>query len=188
MGYLISAKIEANTLEDYYAKLYKLQSDAHGTDYMLVHDEIKKRLQGCDSYTEFGINQGSTLAAAMLENPTTIRAYDIKFGWYTQAVDLFQQYATEHSINYEATESDTLACVIDSVDVLYIDTLHRHDHLTKELDAHGNKVNKFIIFHDTFARPGLARAVQEYVAANKEWNIVTECNVSVGFMTIECDI
>ncbi len=188
MGYLISAKIEANTLEDYYAKLYKLQSDAHGTDYMLVHDEIKKRLQGCDSYTEFGINQGATLAAAMLENPTTIRAYDIKFGWYTQAVGLFQQYAAEHSIDYEATEINTLDCVIDSVDVLYIDTLHRHDHLVKELDAHGGKVNKFIIFHDTFAQPGLKRAVQEYVAANKEWTIVTECNVSVGFMTIERDI
>ncbi len=185
---MISAKIEASTLEDYYAKLYKLQSDAHGADYMLVHDEIKKRLQGCDSYTEFGINQGATLAAAMLETPTTIRAYDIKFGWYTQAAGLFQQYAAEHSINYEATESDTLDCVINYVDVLYIDTLHRHDHLAKELHAHGNKANKFIIFHDTFAQPGLKRAVQEYVAANKEWTIVTECNVSVGFMTIECDI
>lgn len=182
---MISAKIEADTLEEYYAKLYKLQSDAHGSDYMLVHDEIRKRLQGCDSYTEFGINQGATLAAAMLENLATIRAYDIKLGWYTQAAHLFEQYAIEHSIDYEVTESDTLTCIIDPVDVLYIDTRHKQDHLIAELARHGHNVNKFIIFHDTFAQSGLKKAVLRYIEKNKEWGVVTECNVNVGFMTIE---
>lgn len=185
MGHLISAQIEANTLCKYYAKLYTLQSDAHSADYMLVHDEIKKRLRGCDSYTEFGINQGATLAAAMLEHPKTIRAYDIKFGWYTQAAGLFQQYAEEHSIDYSATECDTLDCIIDPVDVLYIDTQHRYEHLKKELAIHGSKANRFIIFHDTFAQSGLKTAILEYVDANKEWTVVTECRDSVGFMTIE---
>lgn len=182
---MISAKIEASNLSEYYVKLHTLQSDAHGTDYMLVHDEIKKRLRGCNSYTEFGINQGATLAAAMLANPATIRAYDIKFGWYTQAASLFQQYAIEHSIDYIATECDTLDCIIDPVDVLYIDTQHTYDHLKRELAIHGSKANRFIIFHDTFAQPRLKFAIMEYVGANKEWTVVTECNDSVGFMTIE---
>jgi len=185
VGHLISAKIDADTLSIYYAKLYTLQSDAHSIDYMLVHDEIRKRLDGCDSYTEFGINQGATLAAAMLENPLTVRAYDIKFGWYTQAADLFERYAAEYEIHYGATEISTLDCVIDPVDVLYIDTLHEYEHLTKELARHGDKANRFIIFHDTFAQSGLKRAVHQYVKTHKEWSIVTECDVSVGFMTIE---
>ncbi len=182
---MISAKIDADTIEEYYAKLCKLQSDAHGTDYMLVHDEIKKRVRGCDSYTEFGINQGATLAAALLENPARVRAYDIKLGWYTQAAHLFQQYAAEHSIDYAVTESDTLTCTIDPVDVLYIDTRHKEDHLTEELSHHGSKASRFIIFHDTFAQDGLKKAALKYVSENKEWGVVTECNVSVGFMTIE---
>ncbi len=184
MGNLISAKIDADTLEEYYAKLCKLQSDAHGADYMLVHDEIKNRLQGCDSYTEFGINQGATLASAMLGNPARVRAYDIKLGWYTQAAHLFQQYAAEHSIDYAVTESDTLICTIDPVDVLYIDTRHKQNHLTEELSIHGDKVNRFIIFHDTFAQPRLKKSVLQYVAENKVWGVVTECNDNVGFMTI----
>ena len=182
---MISAKIDASTLSEYYAKLYTLQSDAHSIDYMLVHEEIKKRLQGVDSYTEFGINQGATLAVAMLNNVSTVRAYDIKFGWYTQAADIFERYAEDWGIDYEATESDTLDCVIDPVDVLYIDTLHEYDHLAKELALHGHKVNRFIIFHDTFAQSGLKRAVRQYVDAHEEWSIVTECDISVGFMTIE---
>ena len=185
MGHLISARIDAATLREYYAKLYTLQSDAHGPDYMLVHDEIGKRLRGCDSYTEFGINQGATLAVAMLENIATVRAYDIKLGWYTQAASLFEKYAAKHLIDYKAAEIDTLDCVIDPVDVLYIDTLHEYDHLTKELARHGDKANRFIIFHDTFAQPELKRAVRQYIEAHDEWSIVTECDISVGFMTIE---
>ena len=182
---MISAAIEANTLEEYYDKLYELQRGAHGDDYMLVHVEIKRCLKNCDSYTEFGINQGATLAVALLENPSIVRAYDIKLGWYNDANQLFENYASKHSINYDVTEGDTLKFEIKPVDLLYIDTLHRYDHLTKELDIHAKRANKYIIFHDTAAQPGLKKAVKEYVAAHNEWHIVTDCNDSVGFMTIK---
>ena len=182
---MISAAIEANTLEEYYNKLYELQRGAHGDDYMLVHGEIKRRLKDCDSYTEFGINQGATLAAALLEDPSTVRAYDIKLGWYSDANQLFENYTSEHSIDYGVTEGDTLKFEIKPVDLLYIDTLHRYDHLIKELAIHAKQVNKYIIFHDTAAQPGLKKAVKEYVAEHNEWHIITDCNDNVGFMTIK---
>lgn len=56
-----------NSLEEYNRALYDAQAEVHGSDYMLVHDEIKKHLADCESYTEFGVNQGATLATAMLE-------------------------------------------------------------------------------------------------------------------------
>lgn len=183
MGHLISAKIEASTLAEYYDKLCALQSNAHGSDYMLVHDEIKRRLRGCHSYTEFGINQGATLAAALLEVPRMVRAYDIKLGWYKEAAHLFDAYSDERGVDYAATESNTLDCIIDPVDVLYIDTLHEYEHLAQELARHGDKARRFIIFHDTRTQPGLKRAVQEY--AKGGWSIVTDCDINVGFMTIE---
>lgn len=174
-----------NTLKEYYDRIYELHAKAHQPEYMLVHDEIVLRLKDCNSYTELGVNQGATLAAAMLTNPTTVRAYDIALKPYNYAKHLFEQYADNNSIDYQANESNTLECVLDPVDVLYIDTLHRYDHLIKELARHGNKANRFIIFHDTHAQKGLKQAVQEYVTKNSQWSIVTDCQTNVGFMTIE---
>lgn len=185
---MISDHIEANSLIEYYKKLYKLQADAHREDYMLVHDEICKCLKNCNSYTEFGINQGATLAAAVLATPNKVRAYDIKFGWYNEAHVLFSEYATINNIDYEVFEMDTLKCKIDQTDLLYIDTRHRYSHLTKELQRHGPMVRKYIIFHDTYTHEGLRKAVQEYVEKNPEWEIVTDCKINVGFMTIKRNI
>lgn len=173
-----------STLREYYGRIHKLHSDAHKPDYMLVHEEIKRRLDGCDSYTELGVNQGATLAAATLMKPSVVRAYDISLAPYNKAKHLFEAYAAKHSIDYAVVESDTLSCVIDPVDVLYIDTLHQYKHLQQELALHGDKAQKFIIFHDTAAQPGLKKAVEEFVASNSCWDIVTECTVNVGFMTI----
>ena len=181
---MIAPSIEATTLEEYHEKLYKLQSIAHKPEYMLVHDEIKTRLADCNSYTEFGVNQGTTLATALLQNPDIVRAYDINLHRYVKVSSLFDQYAKGHNIDYSITECNTLECSIEPVDLLYIDTLHYHDHLVKELALHGNKAKKYIIFHDTFAQKGLKQAVQEFVQQNSEWSIVTDCQINVGFMTI----
>jgi hypothetical protein len=173
-----------DTLQEYYDSVYELQSTAHKPDYMLVHAEIKEKMKECDSYTELGVNQGATLAAAMLENPKIVRAYDISLMPYNKAKHHFESYAADYSINYNVVEGDTLTSTLEQVDLLYIDTLHRYDHLTKELALHGNKANKYIIFHDTQAQRGLKQAVQEYVQKNPEWTIVTDCQDNVGFMTI----
>ncbi len=181
---MFSAKIDATTLPDYYKALRELQAGAHKETYLLVHDEIRNRLIDCESYTEMGINQGATLAAAVLQNLKQVRAYDIKLGWYIEAQQLFENYAHDNNIDYKVFEMDTLKCVIEPTDVLYIDTQHRYDHLTKELHLHANKVNKYIIFHDTHTMTGLKRAVNEYVNKTPHWSIVTDCMENVGFMTI----
>lgn len=174
-----------NTLEEYYDKLYKLQADAHGKDYMLVHNEIKEKIQGCNSYTELGVNQGATLAVAVLENIKTIRAYDIALKPYNFAKDLFNTYANDHNIDLKVFETDTLKCNIDPVDVLYIDTRHLYNHLKQELQLHGDKAMKYIIFHDTFAQSELKKAILEFVNQHSDWSVITDCKVSVGFMTIK---
>ena len=174
-----------DSLQNYYNSIYELHTIAHKPDYMLVHEEIIEKMKGCDSYTELGVNQGATLAAAMLQNPKKVRAYDISLKPYNFASVHFNTYAVDNSIDYIISEDDTLKCVLDPVDLLYIDTLHRYEHLTKELERHGDKAKKYIVFHDTHSQPGLKRAVQEYVQSQREWSIVTDCQNNVGFMTIK---
>ena len=176
---------QVNTLQEYYDRVYDLQATAHTLEYMLVHDEIKKRIEGCDSYTELGVNQGATLAIAVLQNLPVVRAYDIALGPYTNAKSLFDAHARENNTECAVYEADTLAITLEAVDVLYIDTRHVYNHLTKELKLHGHKAKKYIIFHDTFAQPGLKKAVQEYVTQHPEWSIITDCQQHVGFMTIK---
>lgn len=181
---MISAPIKATNLQDYYDKLCRLQSDAHTPSYMLVHDEIVKRLTECESYTEFGINQGATLAAALLQSPPVVRAYDISLKWYNKSRHHFEQHAKDNKIDFKVFEEDTLKSTIEPADLLYIDTLHKYEHLRKELARHHDKVNNYIIFHDTTAKPGLRRAVVEFVKVMPVWSIVSECKISVGYMTI----
>lgn len=181
---MISKEIPAQTLEEYYTKLCALQAGAHKETYLLVHDEIRRCVKNSSSYTELGINQGATLAAALLLDIPKVRAYDITLGWYNKAKMLFDEYASTHSVDYQVFEADSHSITIEDTDVLYIDTLHKYEHLVKELQLHGHKVQRYIIFHDTHAAKGLKKAVTEYVAKNPVWNIVTDCTENVGFMTI----
>lgn len=181
----LSIADKSNSLDEYYKQLYDLQVQGHGIEYMLVHKEIQKRIrEGCNSYTEFGVKQGATLAAAILMNPEQVRAYDISLRGYNKAKHLFDQYIKNNNIDYKIFEKDTLSCHITRVDLLYIDTLHQYTHLKKELKLHGHKVNKFIIFHDTFKKPELQDAINEYIE-HTPWVIVENCKVNVGFITIE---
>lgn len=176
---------KSNSLDDYYSEIYKLHSNAHKPEYMLVHKAITNLIENCNSYTEFGVNQGATLAAAILKQPSKVRAYDIKLDNYSHASHLFNSYTEENNIDYKIYEGDTLKIKIDPVDLLYIDTLHRYDHLIKELNLHGNKVKKYIVCHDTFAQKGLHQACEEWVQKNPEWKIKEYCKVNVGYTVLE---
>ena len=182
---MIGAKIVADDLPEYYKKLCDLHTGAHKPEYILVHEEIRQRLVGCESYTEMGVNQGGTLAAAILQHPTHVRAYDFRLLPYLPAQHIFDKYTTDNNIDYKITEEDTRECTIEETDVLYIDTAHLYEQLTDELSLHADKVRKYIICHDTHSEPELKKAVKEFVANNDKWTIVTDCTINVGFMTLE---
>ena len=172
-------------LREYYLTLYALQEKNHNTEYMLVHNEIKEKLKDCNSYTELGVNQGTTLCTAIFENIKKIRAYDHDLTPYNYAKELFDKWTKDGDIDYKIFQSDTLKCILEKTDMLFIDTCHYYKHLIQELKLHANKVNKYIICHDTnYRNCELKKALVEYIK-NGEWKIITECKKDVGFITIE---
>lgn len=179
----IGSKVQ--NLVEYYKVLYDLQKTAHSPEYMLVHDEIKSLLKNCSSYTELGVNQGTTLALALLENIPKIRAYDISLKAYNPASKHFEEYAKEKNLNFSIFEANTHKCTIESTDLLYIDTKHTYEHLQGELKLHSNKAQKYIVCHDTTLSKGLKKAVLEFVKIQPKWKIKTDCTINVGFMTLE---
>ena len=182
---MITKEIHCKNLQEYYDTLKELQEGRHTIQYTMVHDEIKKHLKECESYTEFGIMQGPTLALACLNGIHKIRAYDINLGWYNKAADLFKRYVSDNHLDFKVNEENTLTCTIEPADLLYIDSLHEYKHLKGELTRHATKINKFIIMHDTTGRPELVPAIDEFLKANPEWKRITECRESVGFTTLK---
>lgn len=181
--------INADSLQEYYNKLVELQ-DCHvknkltPTMYMEI---ITKYAKECDSFTEFGICQGPTLAAAMLTNPSTVRAYDIELKWYNHASKLFEEYGEENNIDFKVFETDTSNCdIIEPTDVLHIDSLHTYTHAFAELKRHAHQVKKYIVFHDTTYAPGIFKAIQEYITkCDVTWSVIERFEPAVGYTVIK---
>ena len=166
-------------LKEYYNKVLTLQQLHHGISYTLVHDELKRLLKNCDSYTEFGVAQGGTLAIPCLNGIKKVRGYEINLQYYNKASKYF-----DLDIDFKVINESTLTTSpIDEVDLLYIDSVHTCEHLTKELNRHAHNVNKYIVMHDTFSRQ-LMPSIKRFIEKNKEWKIITNCTDSVGFVSI----
>ena len=170
-------------LGTYYQRICQLHADAHGENYLLVHHEIRRCMAESESYTELGVNQGATLAAALLCGARNVSGYDIMLDHYRPAAHLFSQYATRQGVTIKLFETSSLNCLIEPVDVLYIDTVHTESQLTQELELHGDKVRKFIICHDTNSSSGLRKALNKFLPKSK-WKVVNNCRVGTGFTTL----
>jgi hypothetical protein len=56
--------------------------------------------------------------------------------------------------------------------MMFFDTVHTYHQLSDELFAHGYKVNKYLVFHDTeIYRKELWPAIKEYMNLTMDWEI-----------------
>lgn len=195
---MLTQKIKgAKNLREYHDSLVllkeaniKLKAEKKGLIPLTLkryHGLIQQLMQESDSYTEFGVYQGPTLAAAMFTNPKKIRAYDITLEWFNHAKNLFTQYANEHNIDFKVFEDDTSTCsTIEPTDMLHIDSKHTYDHAWKELNRHAKQVQKYMLFHDTTLTPGVWEAIQKYIhEVDNSWTVVERCEDGVGYTLLK---
>lgn len=155
---------DAPTLAALYAQLVDGQEAAHGPDYTTHHAIIlSKQSPSCRSYCEIGVNQGATLACAILAGFHRVTGIDINLTPVLQFGTLFAQCAT-------LIEQDHLAPLPAPVDFLFLDCDHTAPGLHKELKAHGDMVRRFILIHDTAAQPELHVTACVYATAH-DWTV-----------------
>jgi len=83
-------------------------------------------------------------------------------------------------------EASTLEIEIPEVDMLFIDTDHTYEQLKGELARHGNKVKKYLVFHDTVScETELMPAIEEFMKANKKWKIKEHYKFNNGVLVLE---
>jgi hypothetical protein len=81
---------------------------------------------------------------------------------------------------------------VENFDVLMVDSHHTAFNVEKELKAHAHKVNKFIIFHDTFlygeigddGGEGIKKPIYEFLFNNQEWKMIHEANNNNGLIIL----
>jgi cephalosporin hydroxylase len=151
---------------------------------------IRKYASEVGHVTEMGVRWGASTIAIGVANPKKMISYDI-----TKTYDMLKVVSLLEAseIDFSFILGDTLNIEIEETQMLFIDTLHTYNQLSKELELHEGKVTNYIILHDTesFGRKdesiyshasqtlkemkkgkvGLMTAVEDFLEVNKSWVI-----------------
>ena len=164
--------------------LCKTKSDIN--EHLLVLRDLASE---CKSIVEMGVRTCVSTWAFIegLGDNTTLVSIDIKHpSKYGSDITPVEKACHNKGILFKFYEHDTLTIDIPEVDMLFIDTLHTYDQLKGELDRHGNKAKKYLVFHDTVScESELMPAINEFLKANKKWKIKEHYTFNNGCMVLE---
>lgn len=197
------------TLEKLYKDACKEQSDIFMHLPVLVNYAKK-----CNHVTEMGARTGTSTVAFLYANPKKFVSYDYQYETpepnlvqgVQKLINLFEN-SQSIGVNCEYIGKDVLTVEIEQTDMLFIDTWHCYEQLSKELELHASKVNKYIAFHDTHTfgergegypvedvnhpnrdkmdgTGGIRLAIDEFLAENSNWEIDYETDVNNGLTVI----
>lgn len=175
----------AKSLTEFYDQIRKCHEDAHGKDYVAVHDALTNLIAPKTTYRELGVNQGATAAAVLLKKPVLSILIDRDLSNWKPYAKLFMDFALENEIALESLSQSSLDIrSVRRCDVLYIDTTHRPDVLARELEMHHGSVSKHIVCHDTEAKLSLFTEIERFCNLYP-WKVVERNRTNVGYTILE---
>ena len=140
---------------------------------------LKKYAEECEHITEMGVRWVVSTYALLMGKPKTMISYDINGIQWESIAEM-----VKNDTNFEFKVANTLDLEIEETDLLFIDTLHNYNQLKGELEIHGNKARKYIVFHDTTSfewigesyngkvdEIGLWPAIEEFLEVNPHWEL-----------------
>lgn len=154
----------------------------------------------CDHITEMGIRSCVSTWAFLLANPKKLVSYDINYHENFEKVK-------EARPDWEVHVADVLKVEIEPTDLLFLDTLHIGSQIRKELELHGNKVKKYIIFHDTetygykpepiewqtdnirenykYDDEGIMPGIKDFMLNNPNWRVMAQFKNNNGLLILK---
>jgi hypothetical protein len=104
----------------------------------------------CSHITECGVRScvSSYAFAHALKNKETNVLVQIDTAWADE-MGVFKDACEKEGICVRYHKANTLACPIETTELLFIDTWHVYGQLKRELARWNNYVSKYIIMHDT---------------------------------------
>jgi hypothetical protein len=156
---------------------------------------LKSYAEENNHITEFGVRGAVSTLALLMGRPRVMVSYDIN----NCPVQGFAEAVKEHT-DFKFIIGDTLEIKIDTTDLLFIDTLHNYNQLSKELKLHAGNVRKFIILHDTtsyefigesyngVSEKGIWPAIEEFIKDNSQWSILKRYTNNNGLTILQRNV
>lgn len=201
--------------EIFYNKLCNLEFDREHTFSRGIVDinehlpTLRRYASECNHVTEMGTRFAVSTHALLIGKPKKVVAIDLNKHFYEPYEKDVKIFAESCGVDYEFIEGDDLKMDIEQTDMLFIDTLHTYNQLSKELRKHEKSVNKWIILHDTITfgerdedfyrngkineevstqevtKRGLYTALTDFLVENKDWVIKEHFTNNNGLTIIE---
>lgn len=127
---------------------------------------LREYASQCQSVTEFGTDIGFSTCAFLAAKPDTLDCYDLV---RTDDVWILERLAGRTRMRFH--EKSTLTVQIEPTDLLFLDTDHTYEQVSQELNLHGHKARKFLVFHDIVSNPCIVPAIEEYVERFPCWKL-----------------
>ncbi|KKS77420.1 MAG: hypothetical protein UV51_C0007G0018 [Candidatus Woesebacteria bacterium GW2011_GWC1_42_9] len=152
---------------------------------------LRKYAERCKHITEMGFRWGCSIYAFMVARPERLISYDIKNDLNVADVEAI---AAKEGVSFQFINKDVLDVVIEETDLLFIDTFHSANQLSRELALHSCRVRKYLIFHDTAGfwedgmdakGNGIRYAIEPFMAAHHEWKQVYRAENNGGLLILE---
>ncbi len=201
--------------ENFYNKLCQLDFDREHTFSRGIVDinehlpTLRKYASECNHVTEMGTRFAVSTHALLIGKPNKVVSIDLNKHFYQPYEKDVNDFAESCGVEYQFIEGDVLGMDIEQTDMLFIDTLHTYNQLSKELRKHEKSVNKWIILHDTITfgerdedfyrngkineevskqevtKRGLYTALIDFLEENKNWVIKDHYTNNNGLTVIE---
>jgi hypothetical protein len=168
---------------------------------------LKKYAEQCSSVTEMGTRWGVSTWAFIEAHPKKLTCYDIHYKFFQPYEQPIIEKCKEYGISFSFITGDSLKIDIEQTNLLFLDTLHTYKQLYMELERHSEKVNNWIILHDTVSfgchdediyehasdiiknnggeKKGLINAINDFLIKSKNWKIKEIFNNNNGLTILE---
>lgn len=164
------------TIEEKYKELCRTPSDIN--EHLPT---LREYADKCEHVTEFGVRGCISLHAFLASNAKQVTAYDIA------------NVAVPDCDKLTFINADVLSVEIDPTDLLFVDTKHTASQLRDELALHSEKVQKYLIFHDTAiygafgedGGPGLDAAILKFLTDAPWWRECYRSEANNGLTILE---
>jgi hypothetical protein len=185
---MIDVPLAGPTASDELRRMF-LDACARPTDIHQHLTVLRDTASGVKHITEMGVGTGQSTLAWLLVQPDKLVCYDWGF---QDCVPTLQR--VKGATDFRFYIADTRIVEIEPTDLLFIDTRHNYDQLSEELELHPSKVRRYIVLHDTttFADhgedgkpPGLWQAVEEFLMAHPEWELMARFTHNNGLSILK---
>lgn len=165
---------ESNERFELLLKKYQDVCDNVVTDMQKHMPKLRELASECKHVTEFGARFNISTLALLAGKPNKVISWDLSpsacyEGWMRLCGGLPTNLVDPPHL--ELRTGNTLEITIEETDMLFIDTYHTYEQLKAELERHGDKARKYLVFHDTWtfgyfgedgSKPGLRQAIKEF--------------------------